>query len=328
MPKHTGTHTIRAIDLFCGAGGSSWGARSAGVDVVAAFDKWDLAGEVYSANFPNAQFHAGRLEDVDAATIASELGKIDLILASPECTNHSPAKGGGKRCEQSKATAFQVVRFVEALRPRWVVIENVVSMRRWTRYREFTERLTALGYHLREQVLNAVDFGVPQRRRRLFILGDRERQPAATPKPARIPRLAARQFVSLNGEYAWTPLATERRAKATMERAERARNHVGANRPFLLVYYGSDHAGGWQRLTRPLRTITTLDRFAVVKRQNGKDVMRMLQPPELKAAMGMQGMTFNHGTRRDRIRMIGNAVCPRVMAQVVKTLIANTQSKE
>lgn len=327
-PKQGSPGAIRAIDLFCGAGGSSWGARSAGVEMVAAFDRWDLAGEVYSTNFPSAKFYSGRLEDVDATALAAELGKIDLILASPECTNHSPAKGGGKRCEQSKATAFQVVRFAEALRPRWVVIENVVSMRRWTRYREFTERLTALGYHLREQVLNAVDFDVPQRRRRLFILGDRECQPDTTPKPACRPRLSARQFVSLNGEYSWSPLVTERRAKATLERAERARRQVGTKRPFLLVYYGSDHAGGWQRITLPLRTITTLDRFAVVKRQNGVDVLRMLQVPELKAAMGMQKMAFDHGSRRDRIKMIGNAVCPPVMAQVVKNLIGRAQGAE
>jgi len=110
-----------------------------------------------------------------------------------------------------------------------------------------------------------------------------------------------------------------------LQRAARGIAAVGERKPFLLVYYGSDHAGGWQRLNRPLRTITTLDRFALVKpdSQYGH-VMRMLQVPELQAAMGMPPkMKLQAGTRRDRIKMIGNAVCPPVMKHVVRTLTAS-----
>ena len=57
------TAKIRALDLFCGAGGSSWGAREAGVEIVAAFDLWPLAGEAHDANFPEAEFISGRLEE-------------------------------------------------------------------------------------------------------------------------------------------------------------------------------------------------------------------------------------------------------------------------
>jgi len=81
-------------------------------------------------------------------------------------------------------------------------------------------------------------------------------------------------------------------------------------------------------LNRPLRTITTVDRFALVKPdpQHGH-VMRMLQVPELQAAMGMPArMKFESGTRRDRIRMLGNAVCPPVMKHVVLTLTTNQPS--
>jgi site-specific DNA-cytosine methylase len=110
-------------------------------------------------------------------------GKIDLILASPECTNYSPAKGNKPRCEQSKDTAFQVVRFAKAFKPRWVVIENVVNMRKWTRYAEFKTALETLGYKLQEQVLNSAHFGVAQSRRRLFLTADLKQQP-----PKNIPR--------------------------------------------------------------------------------------------------------------------------------------------
>jgi DNA (cytosine-5)-methyltransferase 1 len=318
------SRTIRSLDLFCGAGGSSWGAREAGIEVVAAFDLWPLAGEAHDANFPEAEFIPGRLEEHDVDALVKRLGPIDLLLASPECTNHSPAKGNKPRCEVSKDTAFQVVRFAEAFQPRWIVIENVVNMRKWTRYTEFKAALEKLGYHLQEQVLNSAHFGVPQSRRRLFLVADRQQMPPKVVPRKTEPKKIA-DIVDLNGTYRWTPLRQPNRAKPTLERAERGFAALGKTSPFLLVYYGSDGSGGWQRLNRPLRTITTVDRFALVKPdpEHGH-VMRMLQVPELQAAMGMPPtMKFETGTRRERIKMIGNAVCPPVMRQVVRTLTAN-----
>lgn len=313
---------IRALDMFCGAGGSSWGAREAGVDIVAAFDLWPLAGEIHDVNFPEAEFIHGRLEELNVEALVRRLGKIDLILASPECTNHSPAKGNKPRCEQSKGTAFQVVRFAAAFKPRWIVVENVVNMRKWTRYAEFKAALEELGYNLNEQVLNAAHFGVPQSRRRLFLMADKKQMPPKVTSRKTEPKNVS-DIVDLNGTYRWTPLRQPKRAKATLERAERGFAVVGKSKPFLLVYYGSDGGGGWQHLSRPLRTITTVDRFALVKPDlKHGHVMRMLQVPELKAAMGMPPkMKFEAGTRRDRIKMIGNAVCPPVMQRVVKQII-------
>lgn len=314
---------IRALDLFCGAGGSSWGAREAGVEIVAAFDLWPLAGEVHDANFPETEFIPGRLEEHDVESLVKRLGPIDLILASPECTNHSPAKGNQPRCELSKETAFQVVRFAQAFEPRWLVVENVVNMRKWTRYDEFKSALKRLGYHLRQQVLNSAKFGVAQSRCRLFLTADKQQMPPEISPPKTETRKIA-DIVDLNGKFRWTPLRKPKRAKATLERAERGFSALGEDKPFLLVYYGSDGCGGWQRLNRPLRTITTVDRFALVKPdpQHGH-VMRMLQVPELQAAMGMPPqMAFQSGTRRDRIKMIGNAVCPPVMTAVIQSLLA------
>src|SRR5262249_172506 len=146
---------IRAIDIFSGAGGSSAGAAQAGVDIVAAFDYCRLAGRTHQANFPKTKFFCGRLEKRSLKKLTRQLGRIDLILASPECASHSPAKGNKPRCEKSKNTAFQVIRFAKMFRARWIVVENVVSMRQWSRYPEFKEKLGDQGYHIREQVLDA-----------------------------------------------------------------------------------------------------------------------------------------------------------------------------
>jgi DNA (cytosine-5)-methyltransferase 1 len=313
---------IRAIDLFCGAGGSSWGAKAAGISIIAGFDHWELAGKVFKTNFPKARFVAGPLKNAKVRNLAKELGEIDLILASPECTNHSVAKGKKRRSEESRETAFQVIRFAREFKSRWIVIENVGNMKKWRQYKKFKSQLEALGYHIREQRLNSADFKVPQQRKRLFLLCDRRVKPGAIRRVGGR-RQTAGSFVSLNGEYRWSKLRQKNRAKPTLERAKLAKAGVGMDKPFILVYYGSDAAGGWQRLNQPLRTVTTLDRFAVVKPSAKGHKMRMLQVPELQAAMGMEGMRFLHGTRRDKIKMIGNAVCPPVMEQVVNTLIHN-----
>lgn len=313
--------SVRAIDLFCGAGGSSWGARLAGADIVAGFDRWELAGKVYAPNFPEARFFPGDLQNHDPRHLSGALGTIDLIMASPECTNHSPAKGSQPRCEASRETAFQVTRYARALEPRWIVIENVVSMRRWARYKELVAELTALGYKVSPQILRADRFGVPTSRRRLFILCDRCNEPAKVVPTAGTQTRTAREIVDLNGVFMWSPLKTPRRAKGTLARAKRAVAAIGSKEPFLIVYYGSDHAGGWQSLDVPLRTITTVDRFAVVRPSQDGHEMRMLQVPELKKAMGFpQRFAFPAGSRRDQIHMIGNAVCPKLMRRVVHTL--------
>lgn len=320
------TRQVRAIDLFCGAGGSSWGAKQAGVEIVAGFDLWPLAGKTHHENFPNSQFIEGRLEEHDVAALVEKLGRIDLILASPECTSHSPAKGNKPRCEASKNTALEIIRFAHALQPRWIVIENVVSMRKWSRFEEFKACLEKEGYHVREEVLNAMNFRVPQSRRRLFLLCDRQRAPRKIRVLSRTPRPAS-AVVNLNGTYNWTRLYKKGRAKATLARARRALRFIGPRKPFLMVYYGSDAAGGWQTLEQPLRTITTLDRFAIVKCTRGRRLMRMLQVPELQVAMGMQNLRLDQGTRRDKIKLLGNAVCSPVMRCVVMQLTSVARSK-
>ena len=111
------------------------------------------------------------------------------------------------------------------------------------------------------------------------------------------------------------------RAKATIQRAERAIDELGADTPFIMVYYGTDGAGGYQTVDRPLRTVTTLDRFAYVKPNGNDHEMRMLQPPELAAAMGFPSChLWPRSSRRERIRLIGNAVCPAVMKAIVRNL--------
>jgi DNA (cytosine-5)-methyltransferase 1 len=319
---------IRAIDLFAGVGGSSCGARSAEVKVVAAVDRWALARDTYKSNFPGVRFLVEKCEAVRLHTLKKSVGTVDLIMASPECTSHTCAKGNAPRSEMSRRTAFQVIRFARFFKPRWIVVENVVHMRSWKSYDSWLKQLRDLGYNVKDQVINAADHGVPQARRRLFVVCDLDPVPSEV-KPTVKQRKTAASVIKKNGIFKFSDLQSAGRAAATLQRAGRALAAVGDRGSFLLVYYGSDAAGGWQRLNVPLRTLTTLDRFAYVRPTKRGHEMRMLQVPEIKAAMGFPDeYVMEHGTRREKIKLLGNAVCPPVMAAVVRTLTLSNGADE
>ena len=324
---------LRTVDLFCGAGGSSWGASNAGAQIMMGIDGWDKAIDSYNANFNGN----GREFLMDPRTRPRELGigkeRVDLLLASPECTNHTCAKGSGERDEDSKRTANYVLNFAKDLEPRWIVIENVIHMKNWKGFAPLLKGLERLGYGYQIQVLDAMDFGVPQTRKRLFISCELGRRPdiLAASQSRPVPVASVLDFNLDTNEDRWDSklLISDRRAKPTIERFLRGKEELGSGVPFLIVYYGSDGAGGWQPLDRPLRTITTIDRFGLVTWKRGKPYLRMLQVPELRRAMGIadaEGFRLI-GSRREQIMQLGNGVCPPVMQAMVKHLIG-VQRKE
>jgi DNA (cytosine-5)-methyltransferase 1 len=314
---------IRCFDLFCGVGGSSCGASLAGVEVVGGLDAWDVAATAFKLNFPQAKVWTKRAEEVDPYEVASELGNVDLMLASPECTNHSTAKTRGPRSEASRSTAFEVVRFAKALSPRWIVVENVPMMRRWCRYNEWLSQIHNLGYKTLEVILNANDFSVPQSRVRLFVLCDREREPTP-PQPLRGDRPTIRDIIGagedINNPWEFKPLFYPKRAQRIINRAKLAIKRLGHGSSFILAYHGSKWPGFFS-LDKPMRTLTTSSRWLYV-RYNGHDYeSRMLKIPELAKAMG-----FPQEHRLPDIpvifkeKLLGNAVCPPVMYAIVSQL--------
>jgi DNA (cytosine-5)-methyltransferase 1 len=317
---------LRVLDLFSGGGGSSFGARLAGAEILGGVDAWSLASDTYKANFPEAKAMNFRLEGPVVSAEVRALGSIDLLLASPECTNHTCARGSRPVCEDSQMTAWQVLHHAKQLNPQWIIVENVVQMRSWHRFSEFETELRGMGYRTRSQVLDAADFGVPQSRRRLFLICSKGATPSLV-EPPNVARRTVESILDATGTWAVTPLVRPGRAAGTLERADRAFRAIGRNERFLLVYYGSDSAGGWQTLDRPLRTMTTLDRFALVEPGVDGHTMRMLQVPELRRAMGFpDDFTLNQGTRRDRVKLLGNGVCPPVMQHIVAGLTSRTST--
>jgi DNA (cytosine-5)-methyltransferase 1 len=221
--------------------------------------------------------------------------------------------------------------FIRAWKPLFLVLENVSRMQRWDGWPHLLRELTSAGYQLTVAILDAQHFGVPQARRRMFLLASREVKPPPEIKAATKKVRTAAEILDPPGTHRARPVYGRPRplADATIERIKRGRKGVPEHKDFIIVYYGSDAAGGWQPLDRPLRTLTTLDRFGLVSGVGRQTTLRMLQVPELRRAMGFpEDFNLGHGSRRDRIRLIGNAVCPPVMQAVVEALMHPAATKQ
>jgi DNA (cytosine-5)-methyltransferase 1 len=171
--------TLTATDLFAGAGGSSLGAEDVpGVRLVMAANHWDVAIDVHQQHFPHAGHDRADISCADPRRYPA----TDLLIASPECTNHSQARGVSRHrqdpslwdapdpsAERSRSTMWDVPRFAEQNRYAAGVVENVVEVVRWVGWNAWCTYMTDLGYEYRVLSLNSMHFGVPQSRDRVFI---------------------------------------------------------------------------------------------------------------------------------------------------------------
>lgn len=193
---------ITAADLFCGAGGTSTGFKLACDELgfipqLIAINHWDTAIETHSANHPDAQHLCMNVDQVDPRK-AVPSGKLDLLIASPECTHHSIARGGKPINDQSRASAWLVLRWAEALDIKNILIENVPEFMSWgplgtngrplkskkgKTFLAFLNALESLGYSVKYRILNAADYGDPTTRKRLFILARKGRRAVVFPEP-------------------------------------------------------------------------------------------------------------------------------------------------
>ena len=171
--------TATVTDLFCGAGGSSLGAQWAGAELVMAANHWRQAIEVHQANFPNAGHDLADISQADPRRYPV----TDILIGSPECTNHSQARGVSRKkqdeslfdspdlaAERSRATMWDMVRFAEQIPYSAVIVENVVEAVKWRLFPAWWAAFEALGYDGRIVSHNSMHHGVAQSRDRIYIL--------------------------------------------------------------------------------------------------------------------------------------------------------------
>ena len=158
---------MRVVDLFAGCGGMSLGFENAGFDVVAAFDNWDVAIDIYKKNFSHPIYKVD-LSEVDVSENVRELSP-DMIIGGPPCQDYSIA---GKRELGGRANlTIQFAKIVASVKPQWVVFENVYNIERFSTLEIMKKELKKAGYGISTTVLDASRCGVPQKRMRFFLIG-------------------------------------------------------------------------------------------------------------------------------------------------------------
>ena len=158
---------MRVVDLFSGCGGMSLGFKEAGFDIVGAFDNWDAAVEIYKANFKHPIYKAD-LSNADYIPTIKELNP-DLIVGGPPCQDYSIA---GKREMGKRANlTIKFGEIVSQVKPTWVVFENVYNIERFPTLPQLKDILMNAGYGISTKVLDASLCGVPQKRKRFFLVG-------------------------------------------------------------------------------------------------------------------------------------------------------------
>lgn len=313
---------LRVVDLFAGWGGFTLGAQQAGHRVVWAANHWAVAVQAHQAMHPEVEHVCQDLHQADWSLVPA----YDLLVASPACQGHSTASQARRRKfhDAQRATAWVVIQAAEVTEPRAIIIENVPAFRRWgpkgkpgAMYKQWKRALEVLGYNITEHIVDATRHGVPQRRKRLFIVA--MRKPGFTYKPM-LPTDAPEPAFGPNIEWGrgvWRPIHAVKPGKQA--RILRGQERFGVRGRFI----GQDvslstraKAASGIPLTEAIRTITCQDQWWVSK---GRGYSRPLTERETARAMGFpEWYTWPQtATREEIITGLGNAVCPPVARDII-----------
>ena len=180
----------KVLDLFAGVGGLSYGfAKDDDFEIVAANEILEPMAAAYSRNHPSVKMYNKDIKDFSLDDLARDLGlrqgDVDVIVGGPPCQAYSTV--GKRLIDDPRGKLFQeYFRILKELRPRLFVFENVkglLSMQRGELIQTIVSLFESIGYHVEKKLLNAADFGTPQIRERIILVGTLGERPFAYPAP-------------------------------------------------------------------------------------------------------------------------------------------------
>lgn len=179
--RKKGKDTITAIDLFSGAGGLSEGLVQAGFKIAAAVETDDTSIKTYRLNHNETQIVHQDIRKVSGRHLLEAArvrrGELTLLTGCPPCQGFSTLQTRRLGCCDSdprNELIFEILRLTRSIRPRALVIENVPGLQKNHRFPQFLDGLSATGYSYDFAIVDAKDFAVPQRRKRLVLLAFRD----------------------------------------------------------------------------------------------------------------------------------------------------------
>lgn len=182
--------SYKVVDLFAGVGGLSYGfAHDQEFHIVAANEILEPMARAYSANHPNVRMYNKDIKDFSIADLTADLGieqgDVDIVVGGPPCQAYSTV--GKRLIDDPRGKLFQeYFRILQELHPRLFVFENVkglLSIQGGNLIRQIGELFESIGYTVQMKLLNAADYGAPQIRERIILVGTLDNRPFCYPKP-------------------------------------------------------------------------------------------------------------------------------------------------
>ena len=171
------TKKLIAVDLFCGVGGTTLGLKKAGFKVIGAVDNMPEAVRGYKMNHSKVVVFNKDITKLSPRKMMEELniekGEVDLLVGCPPCQGFSRLRLKYGSNDKRNDLIFQYVRFVRALSPKTIMLENVAGLDSDWRIEKVKKSLKRLDYNIEYSILNASDFEVPQRRKRFVLIGSK-----------------------------------------------------------------------------------------------------------------------------------------------------------
>ena len=197
-------------DAFCGGGGTSCGAKMAGFRIRWGVDRDKSAIQTYSANYPEAASWQFDINDFLTANLST---LVDVVHISPPCQPFSPAHTiAGRHDEANQAAGLCISDILNKCRPRMATLEQTPGLLHHELYfRRLLGQFTDRGFSVAFKVLRGVEFGLPQNRKRLFIMAARQAYPTHPvshfpQKESQLTSLSAQENPFLPGQFLPTPL--------------------------------------------------------------------------------------------------------------------------
>jgi len=305
--------SLTVVDLFCGAGGFSFGFRQEGFDIILGIDSELAVKDTFRANHPGAEFLHSDMRMVNSESLYS-FGPVDVLIGSPPCIDFSLMSTSSRDPEKGLELVREFLRIRDILQPKYWIMENVVPAMRFIR---------SLVPYVHTEILDAVDFGVPQFRRRVFF----GNHPSSTPTHNQIGGQ-----LTLGGDILsrWRTLgdiidssvnfgfigAERDRKLAALKQSRTSKNNIVCGN----VIYPDP-------LDKPSRTllakISKANRSTIVIELNGR---RLLSIKEKARLQGFPDSFSWFGTPSKIEIMIGNAVPPPVSRAIAKAILQEREA--
>ena len=349
---------MKSISLFSGMGGDTLGMKNAGIDVIAFNEINDVFTQTHFKNFPDSKFLGGENKDIKKIPdeYLEQYNDIDLIFAGFPCQGFSNA--GKKLPDDPRNTLFrEFVRFTKIIKPKFIIGENVKGLlsRKTHEGCNYIDIIVSefqkIGYNIRYQVFKAHEYGVPQKRERLIIIGARNDLNHQLNFPAPIDvDISLKNIVKFDMEgtiqYDYSELGIpEECIIKDMDNEEEPRNphpylvskvnadldkrtYKGKSYDDLMSFSKRDSPIHCEiiDIRNPAKTIIcSYDHqprfFVPIQNKKGKFI-RCLLPDELKQIQGFPPDFELEGNLKQKIVQIGNAVPPPLIKMVVESLVS------